>query len=134
VSAHVHDATIRLQHVDGAGIVYFARFYELAHAAYEEFLDALGHSLPADLARADVILPIVHSSSDYRALLRMGDRVRIEVWVREVKSRTFTLGYRFVRADGAEAAVLTTVHVAVDPRTGKATQLPAALAQALGAA
>ena len=128
---HVYQTPIRLQHTDGAGIVFFARFFELAHAAYEDFLDALGHPLPADLAGSAIILPIVHASSDYRALLRLGERVRIEIEVREVKSRSFTLGYRFVKEDGTEAAVLTTVHVAVDTATAHSAALPADLAAAL---
>jgi YbgC/YbaW family acyl-CoA thioester hydrolase len=131
VNAHVHETTIRLQHVDAAGVAFVARFFELAHAAYEDLLDALGQSLPADLARAAVILPIVHAASDHQALLRLGDRLRIEVSVQAVTSRTFTLGYRFVKSDGTQAASLTTVHVAVDPATAKATRLPEALARAL---
>ena len=133
MSAHVHETTIRLQHVDAAGVVFVARFFELAHAAYEDMLDALGQSLPADLAHAAVILPIVHASSDHRALLRLGDALRIEVSVREVEARRFTLGYRFVKADGAQAALLTTVHVAVEAASAKATHLPEALATALRA-
>ncbi len=122
-----------MQHVDAAGIVYFARYFELAHLAYEDMLDTLGHPLPADLHAADVILPIVHAESDYRASLRLGDVLRIEVTVREVKSRSFTLGYRCVGPDGAEVAVLSTVHVAVDRAAGKAMRMPEDLAGALRA-
>lgn len=132
MSSHVYETTIRLQHVDGAGVVFFARFFELAHLAYEHMLESLGHALPADLGRAALILPIVHAESDYRASLRMGERVRVELSVRAVKSRSFTLDYLVRKEDGAEAAQLSTVHVAVDTATGKATRLPEELAAALG--
>ena len=39
---HVFETTIRLQHVDGAGVVFFARFFELAHLAYEDLLEVMG--------------------------------------------------------------------------------------------
>lgn len=121
---HVHETTVRLQHTDGAGVVFFARYFELAHIAYEELMESLGVPLPADLAGWDPVLPIVRAESDYKASLRLGDRVRIEVLVAEVKSRSFTLRYRFLGPDGSEAAVLSTVHVAVDRATGRSTRLP----------
>lgn len=130
---HRFETTIRLQHVDGAGVVFFARYFELAHLAYEDLLETAGHALPADLARSDVILPIVHAESDYRASLRLGERLRIDVSVGAVKSRSFTLGYRFTKPDGTDVAQLQTVHVAVDVAAGTATRLPEALAAALQA-
>jgi len=129
----VYETKIRMQHTDAAGIVFFARFFELAHVAYEEFLTACGQPLPSDLAQAPLFFPIVHASSDYRASLRLGDAVRIEVEVREVKSRSFTLGYRVLGADATEAALLTTVHMAVAAATGRSTRLPEGLAAALRA-
>lgn len=130
---HVFETKIRLQHTDAAGVVFFARYFELAHEAYEHMLDALGHAFPADLGTAPILFPIVHAESDYRAMLRLGDAVRVEVAVAAVKSRSFTLTYRFLNPAGEEAAALTTVHVAVDKATGRSTQLPQDLATALRA-
>ena len=130
---HVFERRIRLQHTDGAGVVFFARFFELAHEAYEDMLDAIGHPFPGDLAGEPVLYPIVHATSDYRAMLRLGDLLRIEVTVAKVKSRSFVLTYRFVNPAGEEAAALETVHVAVDKATGRSTGIPDALADALRA-
>ncbi|MDA1195527.1 MAG: thioesterase family protein [Planctomycetota bacterium] len=128
------ETAIRLQHTDAAGVVFFARYFELAHAAYEDLLDALGQSLPGNLGSAALLYPIVHAEANYRAMVRMGDRVRIEVTVSEVKSRSFALDYRFATPHGEEIAVLKTVHVAVDRATGRSTRLPDDLAAALGGA
>lgn len=128
---HVLETKIRLQHTDAAGVVFFARYFELAHEAYEHLLDGIGQAFPADLGGAPILFPIVHASSDYRAMLRLGDALRIEVTVDEVKSRSFALAYRFVNPAGEDAATLRTVHVAVDKATGRPTQLPADLADAL---
>ncbi len=133
---HAFELTVRLQHTDAAGVVFFARFFEIVHLAFEDLLDALGHPLPADLAQAPVAYPIVHASADYRAPLRMGDRIRVEVRVAEVKSRSFTLDYRIVAlADGRQTATARTVHVAVDGNVrGHWAELPPGLARALAAA
>ena len=128
---HEFDTVIRLQHTDGAGVVFFARFFELAHLAYEDMLDAIGQPLPRNLGRASLILPIVHAESDYRAALRLGDPLRVAVTVEEIRSRSFTLGYRFTRPDEQEIATLRTVHAAVDTDTGSSTSLPADLVDGL---
>ncbi len=145
---HAFEMTVRLQHTDAAGVVFFARFFEIVHLAFEDLLDALGHPLPADLAQATVAYPIVHASADYRAPLRLGDRITVEVEVAEVKSRSFTLDYRILRAPkpktsagsaDSPAAVATakarTVHVAVDGNVrGHWAELPQTLREALEAA
>jgi 1,4-dihydroxy-2-naphthoyl-CoA hydrolase len=128
---HVFASRIGLRHTDAAGIVFFARFFEIAHEAYEDLLRALGQPLPADLARARRILPITRAEADFRTPLRLGDAFRVEVEVRAVSSRSFTLGYRVTTEDGREAARLTTVHVAVDTELRRAVRLPEDLAEAL---
>ena len=122
---------INLRHVDSAGVVFFARFFELAHDAYERFMEALGHPLPPDMARSDLILPIVHAHSDYHGFLRLGDRVRITVSVEKISTRSYGLTYAFCRADGESCATVRTVHVAVDRAQGRAVQLPDSLRAAL---
>jgi len=43
----VHDQLIRFSHCDPAGIVYFPRFFDLAHSTMEDwFADGLGQPLP----------------------------------------------------------------------------------------
>jgi len=128
---HTFQTVIRMQHTDAAGVVFFARLFDLAHLAYEDLLDAIGFPLPADMAHAALILPLIHARTDYRAVLRLGDRLQIQVTVEEVRSRSFALAYRFLRADGVEAAATRTVHAAVAAATGRATGLPEDLARAL---
>jgi len=131
---HRFEMTVRLQHTDAAGVVFFARFFEIVHLAFEDFLDALGHPLPQDLALADVAYPIVHASADYRAPLRLGQRIVVEVSVAEVKSRSFSLEYAILLPDGTQTARARTVHVAVDGNVrGHWAELPADLRAALEA-
>ena len=80
-----------------------------------------------------VTIPIVHATADYRAPLRLNDRVRIEVRVAAIGERSYELSYVVVKADGTLAVEARTAHVAVDSAAGKAVELPAALAEKLAA-
>ncbi len=128
-----YQTVIRLQHTDAASLIFYARIFDLAHEAYEVFLDEIGHPLPTEMSKQAVMLPIAHATADYRAPLRLNDRVRIEVWVEAVNRRSFELRYRFVKADDTVAAGVRTIHVAVDSQTGGSVSLPEALARSLEA-
>lgn len=128
---HRFETKIRLQFTDAAGVMFYARLFELAHLAFEDMLDAIGHPLPEDLAGAEVAFPIVHAEADYRAPMRLGNKVRIDVTVEGVRSRVFKLGYTFMLEDGTKAAEAQTIHAAVGRGVRDATVLPAALVAAL---
>jgi len=122
-----HDIVIRLRHTDAAGIMYFARIFDVAHEAYEALLESIGQPIPADLARAQYVIPIVHAEADYRTPLRLGDRVRVDVLIEKIGSRSFTLKYLLAKSHGNVAAEVKTVHIVVSGETGKAMKMPEAL-------
>ncbi len=64
---------VRFSEVDGAGIVFFSRVFEIAHAAYEAWLSEGGAPLAVVLAAADWVLPLVRAEADYHAPMRLGD-------------------------------------------------------------
>lgn len=122
---------VRMRLTDGAGVVFFARWFEIAHDAYEDFLTELGVPLPSDLARAQPILPIVRAESDYRASMALGDVITVRVDVEEVRRRAFTLRYTITRGDGTDCGTVRTVHVAVERIGGRPVALPLDLRTAL---
>lgn len=120
---HLHDT-------DAAGRLYFAHQFRLAHEAYESFMVELGFPL-ADILKAGRFgLPIVRAEADYKASLRVGDEVAIEVKPVRIGQTSFTLLSRFVRA-GRTVGRVTTIHVAVNARRGTKCPLPARLRKAL---
>ena len=132
---HVIETTVRITHTDAAGVVYFARVLDLAHIAYEEAMDAVGHPLAAVIAEGRHGYPIVHAEADYRRPMRLGDRLSIAVEVAEVTQRSFRLAYEVsvLGEQTAVAANASTVHASIDARTGRAADLPEALTEALEA-
>lgn len=123
---------VRMRLTDGAGVVFFARWFEIAHDAYEDFLTERGAPLPRDLANAQPLLPLVHAEADYMASLALGEHISVRVEVEEVRRSAFTLGYTISREDGTLCGRLRTVHVAVDRIGGRAVELPPDVRAALG--
>ena len=125
---HRFETPIRLGLTDAAGVVYFARVFDLAHVAYEDFLDAIGHPLPPELRFDAAGMPVVEARARYTAPLRLGDRAVIAVRITELGSTTFTTESS-ISVDGAVHAVVTLKHVMIVD--GARAPLPSALHEAL---
>lgn len=123
--------TITLRDVDGAGVLFFARYLSLAHDVYEELMAARGVSFRRLIEEDAYILPVVHAESDHYQPLWTGDRVVIRIDVVDIGKRTFTLEHTFVTLRGDVAARCRTKHVAVDKKTGRAAALPEEVVRAL---
>ena len=77
-----HDQLIRFSHCDPAAIVYFPRFFDLAHSAMEDwFTDGLGIALPQLILERRIGTPTVNINCDFAKPLRMGDTLRFELRV-----------------------------------------------------
>lgn len=121
-----HTFTVPFHHADPAGVMFFARLFDHAHDAYEGWTRAQGMGL--DPLQP---LPLVHVRADYLHPMRPGDRICIHMTLEELEERRFQLGYRFVDQADRERAVARTIHVAVDPASGRATHLDPRLREAL---
>lgn len=133
--AYSHALSVRLHDTDAAGVLFFGHLFRHAHDAYEGFMESRGFPL-SDLigdrdAPAALLLPIIRAEARYLRPLRLGDRLRVELRVTELRRRSFALGYRFVGADGAICAEAQTVHCLAGPEDDA---LPPGLHQALAEA
>jgi len=122
---------VRFQDIDAAGIVFFARIFDYAHLAYERFLAKCGYPLAVVLREGQFAAPLRHAEADYRAPLRYGDELTIELSVALVADSEITLGFRVVRADAKVCAVVQTVHTFVSPADFQRRSVPSAIVQAL---
>jgi YbgC/YbaW family acyl-CoA thioester hydrolase len=129
--AYRWECAVRLQDVDAAGIVFFARIFEYFHDGLMAYLEQHGVSMPDWLADGVVLAPIKHAEADYIAPLRFGDRLAVELcrgWVADTETM---VGYRLVfAASGRPAAVGQTHHVCVDRASGARAALPPPFAAA----
>jgi len=120
----VHDQLIRFSLCDPAGIVYFPRFFDLAHATMEDWFSVgLGQPLPDLIRNRRIGTPTVSVECEFAKPLRMGDTLRFELRVLKLGNASVQLAYSG-RKDGVEhlKMVQTIAFMALD--SGSATPIP----------
>ena len=76
--------------VDLAGIVYYPRYWDLAHVFFEEIWESLcGVSYPAVLKEKRLALPLVHSEATFHKPMIYGD---VQIWILLVRNWTSQCG------------------------------------------
>jgi len=120
----VHDQLIRFAHCDPAGIVYFPRFFDLAHSTMEDwFASGLEQPLPDLIRERRVGTPTVSVQCEFVKPLRMGDTLRFELRVLKAGNASVQLAYTG-KKDGVEhlRMLQTIAFMALDG--GSATPIP----------
>jgi YbgC/YbaW family acyl-CoA thioester hydrolase len=127
-----HRTRVRFQDVDAAGIVFFARVFDLFHDAYVEALRAGGVELSSVLAANVWAAPLTSCDAQFRRPLRFGDEITVELRA-ELVERDLIVRYR-VRSSRDRAATLatgSTKHAFVDCATFARIDPPAEVRAAL---
>lgn len=130
---------VRFADVDHAGIVYYPLYYHYFHQTFEEFFRArMSASAYVRLLDEERIgFPAVSSKCDYKAPLKFGESVEIDMTVARLGSKSITLRYRAYRLRegesqrilAAEGVVTTAV---VDLARFRAIEVPEQLRELFG--
>jgi YbgC/YbaW family acyl-CoA thioester hydrolase len=110
--------------VDRSGIVYFGRFFEYCHIAYEEMLSAIFGGLEGVFGQRDWGMPLVHAEADYQRPMRLDDTLTIELSIARLGGSSVTFAYRVLGDDGEQRATAQLVHAFVDMETFKGRPAP----------
>ena len=129
-----HRQRVRFGETDLQGVVYYANYLLFAEVGRVAYLRALGVDYKRDLTEKGVDFTIGEASVRYQAPLRFDDEYDIRVRVGEIRGSSWTFEYAFDRADGQRCAIGSTVQVIIDPKTGRASRIPAELRAVLEAA
>ena len=123
--AYLSVQKIHFDDVDGAGIVYYPRFFHLCHAAFEELFDEVApYSYPTLIRDRRIGFPTVHIESDFRAPLIYGDVALVTLGVTAVGTSSVRTRYTIHRKRDAVlsfVADITTVLINLD--TGRSLPL-----------
>jgi acyl-CoA thioesterase FadM len=119
-----HAITIELQHTDCFGLLFFPHQTAFCHNAFQAWQAARGRPMVSSRELAREVAVVVHLESDYRAPLRLGDRVDAAFSVVEVGATSFTYHLAFTRHDGGEVGTCRVVMVTTDPRNGAKMAIP----------
>lgn len=129
----IYNTLIHLKDTDATGVLYFAQQFSMALKTWESFLAYSGLSLGDILETTDFLMPIVHAEADYKAPLRVGDRIEIDVAVEKIGTTSFTTKYRLMK-DGAVVGTVQLVHVTVSRTTKEPILIPKSLLDLLSQA
>jgi 1,4-dihydroxy-2-naphthoyl-CoA hydrolase len=121
-----HLRSVRFQDIDAAGIVFYAKFFEIFHDVYVDWLAHNGIDLAKAIASASWLAPLIHAEADYKYPLRFGDHTSVEIAAIQAKERSITVEYVLRDAKTAEKiyAVGKTAHVFVDRTTMRPIPIP----------
>ena len=101
---------------DPAGILFFARVYQLCHSAYEDLIASF--NLKEDYwNNENYVVPILNSEAHYHKPMKYGDLISIEIIVTTLKSSSFELEYTCKNHNDEVYTIVRTVHVFVEKST-----------------
>ena len=123
--------TVRFQHCDPAGIVFFPRYYEMANLAVECFFEeVVGRSFAQLHLQERTGVPTVAIETEFAAVSRLEDTLVLDVTVERLGRSSVTL---VILCHGDGELRFTSRHtlVAIDMDTTKSRPWPDAIAAQL---
>lgn len=108
--------SVRFGDVDQARVVYYPRFFDYFHQAFEEwFARALGVPYPDLVLKENIGFPSIRVETEFLKPLRYGDTIRVDLELLDIGRSSITVGYTLVRlTDGVTSARATIKNVAID--------------------
>lgn len=107
---------------DPAGILFYANIFRMCHSAYEKLV-AEFKLMKNYWQNEDFAVPIIKSTADYLKPFKSGDEIIIEVTVSELRDSSFELTYKCSNQFDDVCAEVKTIHVFVDKKDWKKTNL-----------
>ncbi len=115
---------------DPAGILFYARMFELNHSVYEQMIDSF--NLKDDYWQSrNFVVPILKTNGEYIKPVKAGDVISISLSVTLLKQNSFELTYEWFNSKGELSAEARTVHVFLDKITWKKIKIPEGIRIAL---
>lgn len=121
----IYRRTIHLRQTDATGVLYFPEQLSIALEALEEYFLSKGFTLQEMIETDHFFLPVVHAEADFKAPLRVGDSIEIDLSVSRIGTSSFTL--ETTLWDKSRSLIVGTtriVHVAVSQETRLSIPLP----------
>ncbi len=120
----IYQTKIKLHETDAAGVLFFSNQFKIIHDAYESLLESIGYGFAELLRNQDFFLPIVHSESDFKMPLFVGDVLEIQVRVKTIGTTSFCFAYELLNSRRQIVGTAQTVHVTIDKKTRQKIPLP----------
>ena len=118
----IHKIKINFFECDPAGILFFARVFNICHSVYEAMIQSF--SLKEDYwNNSEYVVPISSSEAKYLKPIKYGETITIELNVVQIRNSSFELGYLCKNESGEVCVKIKTIHVFVDKQTWKKKEI-----------
>ena len=128
--AFAREIRIRFSHLDSAGVVFFPRYFALAHDLFEDLLAEMGFSWAEWFDNPRWIAPFRIVEAEYLRPLRGGETCRASLGILRLGTSSATLLCTLSRV-GERVAALRLVIVFVSRKTGRKIAIPPAVRRRL---
>ena len=119
-----HKCKLGFSQVDAGGVIFCSRIIDLAHEAYEAFLDELEFSINYILYSTELLIPIVSVTTKFKKTMRLGDTFVIDLIPKKKGDHSFQIDYMFYNSDSILSATVVTNHVVLDKKSKKVRKIP----------
>ncbi len=92
----VHPTRIYFRQTDMAGIALFTQAYQMAHDAYEHFVEDIGLAWKEWFQNPQWVAPIRHSEAEYFAPLKASEHFQIQVSITKLSESSLTTQFEFI--------------------------------------
>ena len=119
---------VEFAETDMAGIMHFSNFFRFMESAEAAFYRSLGFSIVKQVEGTG--WPRVHAECDYASPLRFEDEVEVKLLVKEKRTRSIQLLFKFIKTENGSPIVaargnVTAVYITRSPDgVLKATPIP----------
>ncbi len=120
---------VRYKDIDQMGVMYYSRYFEYYEAARTDMMSDLGLTYK-ELEEQGIMMPVVHSESDYLAGSGFDDHLICKTEIREKHGNRMEIFYTVV-SENLPANIINTgktIHAFVK-LNGKPTRIPQSLKQ-----
>ena len=132
MSSFVHPIRVSWADTDAGKVVHFSNYFKFFEKAEEAFYRSLGLDFDAIEGEFGIWIPRVEAFCQYKSPAEFNDVLDVEMRVADVRDRS--LRYEFVIRKRGDERIISQGHivaVAVDRKTGRATQIPEILREKL---
>ncbi len=119
-----HTRSIFLKETDATGVIYFTSLLHYALEAFEVLLHKNESGLSQIFAKG-YLMPIVHAEADYKAPLRVGDSISIELKLGHIGNKSFSIESKILHLPSLkEAGKVKIVHAFTKRGDSEASPIP----------
>jgi len=117
---------VRFGEIDHAGVMYYPALFDRMHRGFEDFWSEAAHMAYAQVLDVDNIgFPLVNIECNFRKPFRFGERLRMEIDVARIGTRSVSFRFRLSAGDSPEVrAVATMVLGVIDLKKFAPCELP----------